>query len=85
MQIFDIAESDLDNVVALNQASLPHVSSMDPERTRWFAEYAHYFRVARIDGQLAGFLIGLRPGIDYASQYVLAAIVASCDRFVSFT
>ena len=26
-----------------------------------------------------------RPGIDYASQYVLASYVSSCDRFVSFT
>jgi sulfur relay (sulfurtransferase) complex TusBCD TusD component (DsrE family) len=25
------------------------------------------------------------PGIDYASQYRLAAFVAECDRFVSFT
>ena len=68
MQISDIAATDLDDVLALNQASLPHVSSMNPERTQWFAENAHYFRVARIDGRLAGFLIGLRPGIDYASE-----------------
>lgn len=68
MQISDIAESDLDDVLALNQASVPHVSGMDPERTQWFADNAHYFRVARIDGRLSGFLIGLRPGIDYASE-----------------
>lgn len=68
MQISDITETDLDDVLALNQASLPHVSSMDPERTQWFADNAHYFRAARIDGRLAGFLIGLRPGIDYESE-----------------
>jgi len=68
MQISDITETDLVDVLALNEASLPHVSSMDMERARWFAANAHYFRVAQIDGQFAGFLIGLRPGIDYGSK-----------------
>lgn len=68
MQILDVTATDLDDVSALNEASLPHVSSMDPELTQWFAANAHYFRVIRIQGQLAGFLIGLRPGIDYASE-----------------
>lgn len=68
MQILDVAEPDLADVVALNEASLPHVSSMDMEQTRWFAANAWYFRIARIDGQFAGFLIGLRPGIQYGSE-----------------
>ena len=68
MQILDITAEDLVDVSALNEASLPHVSNMDPEQTQWFAAIAHYFRVARIDGQLAGFLIGLRPGVDYMSE-----------------
>jgi predicted GNAT superfamily acetyltransferase len=34
---------------------------------KWFANNAHYFRVVRQDGQLAGFLIGLRPGLPYDS------------------
>lgn len=68
MQITDVAETDLADVLALNEASLPHVSSMDMEQTRWFAANAWYFRVARIDGLFAGFLVGLRPGIDYGSE-----------------
>jgi predicted GNAT superfamily acetyltransferase len=68
MQLHDVTESDLANVVALNQASLPHVSSMDMEKTRWFAANAWYFRIARFDDQFAGFLIGLRPGVDYGSE-----------------
>ena len=68
MQILDVAEPDLADVVALNEAYLPHVSSMDMEQTRWFAANAWYFRIARIDGQFAGFLIGLRPGIQYGSE-----------------
>jgi len=68
MQISDVTESDLVDVLALNEASLPHVSSLDMEQARWFAANARYFRVARIDGLFAGFLIGLRPGIDYSSD-----------------
>ena len=68
MQIHDVAEHDLADVVALNEASLPHVSRMNMEQTRWFAANAWYFRIARIEGQFAGFLIGLRPGIQYGSE-----------------
>ena len=68
MQLSDVTETDLADVLALNEASLPHVSSMDMDQARWFAANAWYFRVARIDGVFAGFLIGLRPGVDYRSE-----------------
>jgi predicted GNAT superfamily acetyltransferase len=68
MQIFDITAVDLDTALALNEASVPHVSSIDLEKIRWFAEHAFYFRIARVDGRFGGFLIGLRPGIDYGSE-----------------
>jgi predicted GNAT superfamily acetyltransferase len=68
MQIFDITAVDLDRALALNEASVPHVSSIDLEKIRWFARHAFYFRIARVDGRFAGFLIGLRPGIDYGSE-----------------
>lgn len=68
MQITDITEVDLDTALALNEASVPHVSSIDLEKIRWFAEQAFYFRIARVAGRFAGFLIGLRPGIDYTSE-----------------
>jgi len=71
MQLLDVTESDLADVAALNEASLPHVSSMDLEQTQWFATHAWYFRVVRIDRLFAGFLIGLRPGIDYSSENYL--------------
>jgi predicted GNAT superfamily acetyltransferase len=67
MQAVDIAESDLAEVLALNEASVPHVSRIDMEAMRWFARKAEYFRIVRLDTQLAGFLIGLGPGLDYAS------------------
>jgi predicted GNAT superfamily acetyltransferase len=67
MQITDIHEADLADVLALNEASVPHVNSLDRDAMEWFVDNAPYFRVARIDGELAGFLIGLQPGLDYAS------------------
>lgn len=67
MQIRDVQASDIDEVLALNEASVPHVSSISFAEMQWFAEHAHHFRVAHIDAQLAGFMIGLRPGLPYES------------------
>jgi predicted GNAT superfamily acetyltransferase len=68
MQLSDISVADLDEVLALNEASVPHVSSFDLEQLRWFTEQAFYFRVAHVDDRFAGFLIGIRPGINYNSE-----------------
>lgn len=46
---------------------MPNVNSLDLAEIAWFAAHARFFRVARLDGQIAGFLIGLGPGLDYAS------------------
>lgn len=67
MQIRDVSPLQLDDVLDLNESSVPHVSSISMSEMRWFCDHAHYFRVADLDGELAGFLIGLRPGLDYAS------------------
>jgi predicted GNAT superfamily acetyltransferase len=68
MQLSDISAADIDEVLALNEASVPHVSSFDLEQLRWFTEQAFYFRVAHVDDRFAGFLIGIRPGINYNSE-----------------
>ncbi len=67
MQIRDVQASDIDDVLALNEASVPHVSSISRTDMQWFAEHAHHFRVAVLDTKLAGFMIGLRPGLPYSS------------------
>lgn len=67
MQVSDVCAGDLDEVLALNESSLPHVNSLVLDDLRWFAENAMFFRVARIEKTLAGFLIGLGPGLDYTS------------------
>lgn len=67
MQILDVAQADLDEVLRLNELSIPHVSDVGMADMEWFANNAHYFRVVRQNEGLVGFLIGLRPGLDYAS------------------
>jgi len=66
--IRDVREAELDSVLALNNAAGPGILPIDTRRLRHLFEIATYFRVAEIDGHLAGFLIALRPGADYASE-----------------
>lgn len=67
MKIADVTSEDLGAVLKLNQASVPHVSSVNLATMEWFAAHAHYFRVANAQEELAGFLIGMRPGLAYES------------------
>ncbi|MCH8944406.1 MAG: GNAT family N-acetyltransferase [Proteobacteria bacterium] len=67
MQIKNVTPKDFADVLRLNEDSLPHVSRIGTDDLQWFADNAAYFRMIRIDERLAGFLIGLRPGTNYAS------------------
>lgn len=67
MQLRDVDPGDLAPLHALNQAAVPAVGSVPPERFEYFLRVAGYFRLAAIDAEPAGFLIGLRPGSDYGS------------------
>ena len=67
MRILRIEQSDFVEVLALNEESVPHVSSISSEELQWFFDNAAFLQVAKIDARFAGFLIGLRPGTDYAS------------------
>ena len=48
MQIIDVCPDDLDEVLRLNDDSVPHVSRIDSTQMEWFANNAQYFRVARV-------------------------------------
>lgn len=69
--IRDVLEHELDSVLALNNAVGPGILALDAARMRWFFENASYFRVAEIDGVLAGFLIAMRESADYSSPNFL--------------
>ena len=62
-----VEASDLDSVLQLNETVVPAVNSIGLAQMRWFAVNAAYFRVAMLDGFVAGFLVGMRPGTDYGS------------------
>ena len=65
--IRDVREHDLDSVLALNNAAGPTILALDSIRIRWFFDNADYFRVADVDGHIAGFLMAMREASDYDS------------------
>ncbi len=65
--IRDVDSGDLEAVLALNEASVPHVNSVPMEQMEKFRREAAYFRVALVDGAVAGYLVGLTPEADYKS------------------
>jgi len=71
LAIRDVREHDLDAVLALNNAAGRTILALDAGQLRYFYEHADYFRVAEIDGHIAGFLIALREGGGYSSPNYL--------------
>lgn len=67
MEISKIEQSDFAEVLALNEESVPHVSSISGNELQWFSDNAVFLQIAKIDDRFAGFLIGLRPGTGYVS------------------
>lgn len=57
--IRDVREHELDSVLAMNNAAGIGILPMDAAKVRFFWENADYFRVAEVDGLIAGFLIAL--------------------------
>lgn len=76
----DISEHDLDAVLALNNSAGSAILSIDAAHVRHFHEHADYFRVAEIDGRVAGFLIALRE----CSEHLSSNFRWFCDRYPNF-
>lgn len=66
--IRDVAGTDLEAILTLNQDARPAVSDLTQDELATFAEMATYFRVADQDGRILGFLIGLEPHATYSSM-----------------
>lgn len=64
----DVRASDLTAVMGLNNTAGSSILPMDPAQVEHFYRHADYFRVAEIDGHLAGFLIALRDRTEHASS-----------------
>ncbi len=69
--IRDVRESELDSVLALNNAVGTSILALDAASMRWFYGNASYFRVAEIDGHIAGFLMAMRETATYSSTNFL--------------
>ncbi|MDX1499514.1 MAG: GNAT family N-acetyltransferase [Woeseiaceae bacterium] len=63
----NVRSRDLPAILALNQTEVPRVGPLGIGSLRWFAAHAACFRVMRAGDEVAAFLIGLRPGLDYKS------------------
>jgi predicted GNAT superfamily acetyltransferase len=62
------AESrDFQAIYAINQNAIPDVSSVTLDELQSLAKQCCYFGVAVVDGEVAGFLMALRPGQSYQS------------------
>lgn len=63
-----LGPADLDDVLALNQAWVPHVGALDRDRLVSILDTAELAATVRgTDGALAGFVIVLGPGASYDS------------------
>ena len=67
-KIESVLESELGFVLALNQKSLPAVSSTDLNRLSYFQKISPYFKIIKLNSKPIGFLIGLNPREDYSSE-----------------
>ncbi|HET9817609.1 MAG TPA: GNAT family N-acetyltransferase [Rhodanobacteraceae bacterium] len=64
----DVQASDLAAVMGLNNTAGSSILPMDAAQLDRFYRYADHFRVAEVDGHLAGFLIALRDSTEHASS-----------------
>ncbi len=78
--IRNVEPDDLQRVLAMNEAAVPHVNSVPLAQMQKFLNEAAYFRVAIVDGVPAAFLIGLTPDADYQSLNFRWF----CDKYESF-
>ena len=65
--IIDTKKGHLEQILMLNELSLPAVSSVTIDEMANFLDIADYFKSIIIDNIIVGFLVALHPGKDYHS------------------
>ena len=65
--IRDALENDLEQVLAINQRNLPHVSALSRPELDSLYRQAVYCRIVEEEGKIAAFLLGLNEDADYQS------------------
>ena len=61
------APADAEAVLALNAACVPEVGPMDADKLAAFADWAPYFTVVEVDGEIVAMLVGLGEDAPYDS------------------
>ncbi len=79
--IRDVREHELDSVLAMNNAAGIGILPMDAAKVRFFWENADYFRVAEVDGLIAGFLIAVSHDAAHDSSNFLW-FRERCEKFL---
>ena len=69
LEISLVQEEQLPLIEHLNNQAIPNVNLLDIPKLTWFQRVTPYFRVAILNGNLAGFLIAIDDDIDYDSVY----------------
>ena len=65
--IISTENEHLDDILFLNESSLPAVSSINMDEMKKFLNIADYFKSVLVNKVISGFLIALQPGKDYQS------------------
>ena len=66
-RIRELAGTDYAAVLAINNAAVPAMNSLDAVALEWLVPNASYARVSESAGTVHAFLIGLAPGTGYPS------------------
>ena len=77
----DVRANDLAAVMGLNNTAGSSILPMDASQLNHLYRHADYFRVAEVDGHLAGFLIALRDSTPHASSN-FRWFRGHCEHFV---
>jgi predicted GNAT superfamily acetyltransferase len=67
LELREARDEDLDALLALNNSAGPGILPVDAERLSELLDFAAYFRIAVVDGVVAGFLIALDAHSEYDS------------------
>lgn len=68
MTVRPLAPLDRDAVLHLNLESVHHLAPMDADEYQWFLDHARCAWAAEVDGEVAGFVLVLEPGLGYESR-----------------
>ena len=66
--IRDIKDNELNDIYIINQANVPNLGTLTFEQLLLLKELSSYFKVAIVEGEIAGFVIALKENKAYNSE-----------------